>query len=161
MTDKPITAKELEELFGKVDLEKLVRDEVLKESAEEIQRQYDKHLMTVLYGSSFADSVSYEENGDKYMVIPSENYEYLMKKPPKKIKRRIFYEVAWWCAESRYTKCFYSAKKMRKFVNSLHPWCDYDYIHIEKTWCYREHHPRHKTYYISFRPNHFIWVEKW
>jgi hypothetical protein len=55
--DKPTTAKELEELFGKVDLEKLVRDEVLKESAEEIQRQYDKHLMTVLYGSSFADMV--------------------------------------------------------------------------------------------------------
>ena len=78
MTDKPITAKELEELFGKVDLEKLVRDEVLKESAEEIQRQYDRHLMTVLYGSSFADGVSYEENGDKYIVIPSENYEYLM-----------------------------------------------------------------------------------
>ena len=76
--DKPITAKELEELFGKVDLEKLVRDEVLKESAEEIQRQYDKHLLTVLYGSSFADGVSYEENGDKYIVIPKENYEYLM-----------------------------------------------------------------------------------
>ena len=79
----------------------------------------------------------------------------------KKIKRRIFYEVAWWQAESRYTKCFYSAKKMRRFVNNLHPWCDYDYIHIEKTWCYREHHPRHKWYYISFRPNHFLCVEKY
>ena len=78
MTDKSITAKELEELFGKVDLEKLVRDEVLKESAEEIQRQYDRHFLTTLYGSSFADGVSYEENGNKYMVIPSENYEYLM-----------------------------------------------------------------------------------
>ena len=78
MTDKPITAQELEELFGKVDLEKLVRDEVLKESAEEIQRQYDRHLMTTLYGSNYPGSSSYEENGNKYMVIPSENYEYLL-----------------------------------------------------------------------------------
>ena len=97
MTDKPITAQDLEELFGKVDFEKLIRDEILKEGAEEIQRQYDRHLMTVLYGSSFADGVSYEENGDKYMVIPSENYEYLMEPQDNsffgKIKRgwKLFY----------------------------------------------------------------------
>ena len=52
---EPTTAQELQELFGKVDFEKLMRDEILKEGAEEFQRQYDKHLMTVLYGSSFAD----------------------------------------------------------------------------------------------------------
>ena len=78
MTDKPITAKELEELFGKVDFQQLVKDEILKEGAEEIQRKYNHYLLTTLYGSSFTNGFSYEENGNKYMVIPSENYEYLM-----------------------------------------------------------------------------------
>ena len=140
MNDKPTTAQELEELFGKVDFEKLIRDDILKEGAEEFQRQYDKHLMTTLYVSSFADMV--------------------MKKQYKKIKRRIFYEVIWWGAESRHTKCFYSVKKMRKFVNELHSWYN-DYIEIEKNWCYREYSPRHKWYYISFEPNQFVCVEKY
>lgn len=82
-------------------------------------------------------------------------------KPNKKIKRRIFYQVAWWGAESRYTKCFYSANKMRKFVNNLHPWCDNDYIEIEKTWGYREYSPRHKWFYVSYRPNQFVCVERY
>jgi hypothetical protein len=140
MTDMKTKAQELEELFGKVDFEKLIRDDILKEGAEEFQRQYDKHLMTTLYGSSFADMV--------------------MKKQYKKIKRRIFYEVIWWGAESRHTKCFYSVKKMRKFVNELHSWYN-DYIEIEKNWCYREYSPRHKWYYISFEPNQFVCVEKY
>lgn len=67
MTEKPITTQELEELFGNVDLEQLIRDEVLKEGAEEIQRQYDKHLMTTLYGSSFADMVMIEPGVYKSM----------------------------------------------------------------------------------------------
>ena len=78
MTDKPITAKDLEELFGKVDFEKLMRDEILKEGAEEIQRQYDKHLLTTLYGSSFADRVSYEENGEKYIIVHNDAYHKLI-----------------------------------------------------------------------------------
>jgi len=78
----------------------------------------------------------------------------------KKIKRKLFYDVIWWGAESRYTKCFYSMKKMRKFVNELHLWCD-GMIEIEKTWCYREHSPRHKWYYVSYYPNHFVCVEKY
>ena len=57
MTEKPITAKDIEEAFGKVDFEKLIIDDILKEGAEEFQRQYDKHLMTILYGSSFANYV--------------------------------------------------------------------------------------------------------
>ena len=150
MTEKPTTAQELEELFGKVDWEQLIRDEVLKEGAEEIQRQYDKHLMTTLYGSSFADMV---------MIYP-DSFKLLEKVFYKKIKRRIFYEVIWWGAESRHTKCFYSVKKMRKFVNELRRWYN-DYIEIEKTWCYREYSPRHKWYYISFEPNQFVCVEKW
>ena len=78
----------------------------------------------------------------------------------KKIKRRLFYEVIWWGAESRHTKCFYSVKKMRKFVNELHPWYD-GMIEIEKTWCYLQHSPRHKWYYVSYYPNHFVCVEKY
>ena len=88
MTNKPTTAQELENLFGNVDLEQLIKDAVLKEfkeGAEEIQRQYDKHLMTTLYGSSFADMI---------MVEPGV-YKYLTRKQYKKIKRRIFYEVIW------------------------------------------------------------------
>ena len=79
----------------------------------------------------------------------------------KKIKRRLFYEVIWWGAESRYTKCFYSVKKMRKFVNELHPWYSDGMIEIEKTWCYREYSPRHKWYYVSYYPNQFVCVEKY
>ena len=79
----------------------------------------------------------------------------------KKIKRRLFYEVIWWGAESRYTKCFYSVKKMRKFVNELHPWYSDGMIEIEKTWCYRQYSPRHKWYYVSYYPNQFVCVEKY
>jgi hypothetical protein len=143
MTEKPTTAQELEELFGEVDFKQLVKDQILKESAEEMQRQHYRHLMTTLYGSSFAD-----------MVMIEEKVFY------KKIKRRIFYEVIWWGAESRHTKCFYSVKKMRKFVNELHRWYN-EYIEIEKTFCYRDFTPRHKWYYISFKPNQFVCVEKW
>lgn len=79
----------------------------------------------------------------------------------KKIKRRIFYEISWWGAESRYTKCFYSAKKMRNFVNELHSWYNEGFIEIEKTWGYREYSPRHKWFYVSYRPNHFLLVERY
>ena len=85
------------------------------------------------------------------VLIHPEVYKYLTRKSHKKIKRRLFYEVIWWGAESRYTKCFYSVNKMRKFVNELHLWYN-DYIEIEKTWCYREFTPRHKWYYVSYYP---------
>ena len=44
MTDKPTTAKELEELFGEVDLEKVIKDEIVAE----IKEQHDKHLLNTL-----------------------------------------------------------------------------------------------------------------
>ena len=94
------------------------------------------------------------------VLIHPEVYKYLTRKSHKKIKRRLFYEVIWWGAERRYTKCFYSVNKMRKFVNELHLWYN-DYIEVEKTWCYREFTPRHKWYYVSYRPNQFIVVEKY
>jgi len=136
MTEKPLTAQELEELFGNVDFQQLVKDELVAE----LKKHEDKYLTDV--------------------IMHQEVYKYLTRKQYKKIKRRIFYEVIWWGAESRHTKCFYSVKKMRKFVNELHRWYN-DYIEIEKTWCYREYSPRHKWYYISFEPNQFVCVEKY
>ena len=136
-TEKPITAKNIEEAFGKVDFEKLIGDDILKKSEEEL-------LMPASYGSSFADT----------------ERTLFGRKSHKKIKRRLFYEVIWWGAERRYTKCFYSVNKMRKFVNELHLWYN-DYIEIEKTWCYREFTPRHKWYYVSYYPNQFVCVEKY
>jgi len=44
MTNKPTTAKELEELFGEVDLEKVIKDEIVAE----IKEQHDKHLLNTL-----------------------------------------------------------------------------------------------------------------
>lgn len=163
MTNKPTTAQELEELLGKVDWEKVLKDKIVSI----IKEDENKRLMTTLYGSSFADGVMmypkvYKTmNRVKFeMSKATEKTFFGRKYATKKIKRRISYEVIWWSAESRLAKCFYSAKKMRKFVNELHSWYN-DYIEIEKTWCYREHSPRHKWYYISFRPNQFIVVEKY
>ena len=144
MTEKPITAKDIEEAFGKVDFEKLIIDDILKEGAEEFQRQYDKHLMTILYGSSFAN--------------------YVMKKQYKKIKRKLSYDVYYWTKTDRVSKYFESAKKAKNYVNYIHNsglMKDGDYVRMEKTFCYREHSPRHKWYYISEDPNHFLCVEKY
>ena len=145
MTEKPITAKDIEEAFGKVDFEKLIGDDILKEGAEEFQRQYDKHLMTILYGSSFAN--------------------YVMKKQYKKIKRKLSYDVYYWSNEGyRVSKYFESSKKARNYVNYIHNsdlMENGGYVRMEKTFCYREHSPRHKWYYISEDPNHFLCVEKW
>jgi hypothetical protein len=119
-----------------IEPQQIISDEILKE----LKEQHNEQMNAVL--------------------IHPEVYKYLTRKSHKKIKRRLFYEVIWWGAESRYTKCFYSVNKMRKFVNELHLWYN-DYIEIEKTWCYREFTPRHKWYYASFRPNDFFCVEKY
>ena len=163
MTDPQPTIKEIEELFGEVNFEQLVRDELLAV----INEEENKRLMTTLYGNSFADGVMMHPKVYKTMNRVKFEMSKAMEKTlfgrkyaTKKIKRRIFYEVIWWSAVSRHTKCFYSAKKMRKFVNELHSWYN-DYIEIEKTWSYRDFTPRHKTYYLSFKPNQFVCVEKY
>ena len=163
MTDEQPTIKEIEELFGRVDWENVLKDEIVAV----IKEEENKRLMTTLYGSSFADGVMmypkvYKTmNRVKFeMSKATEKTFFGRKYATKKIKRRISYEVIWWSAESRLAKCFYSAKKMRKFVNELHSWYN-DYIEIEKTFCYREHHPRHKWFYISEKPDTFICVEKY
>ena len=63
MDDKPITPKDIEELFGRVDWEKVLKDEIVAE----IKEQHDHHLLTTLYGSSFADMVMIEPGVYKSM----------------------------------------------------------------------------------------------
>jgi hypothetical protein len=81
----------------------------------------------------------------------------------KKIKRRLSYEVSFWYDGKRATKWFHSAKRMRKYVNAIHEstMMDIPEVIIEKTWCYRNHHPRHKWWYISTKPNQFICYERY
>ena len=116
-----------------------------------------ERLFAPQIGSSLSNLLNEQMNA---VLIHPEVYKYLTRKSHKKIKRRLFYEVIWWGAESRYTKCFYSVNKMRKFVNELHLWYN-DYIEIEKTWGYREYSHRHKWYYVSYYPNQFVCVEKY
>ena len=47
MTDKPTTAQELEELFGKVDWDKVFKDEL----TAEVKRQLDYNMSIILYGT--------------------------------------------------------------------------------------------------------------
>ena len=63
MTDKPTTAQELEELFGKVDWEKVLKDKIVSI----IKEDENKRLMTTLYGSSFADMIMVEPGVYKSM----------------------------------------------------------------------------------------------
>jgi hypothetical protein len=157
MTEKPITAKDVEEAFGKVDFEKLIGDNILKKSAEEL-------LMPASYGSSFADIVSHEENDDRYIVVHPDAYKYLTRKSHKKIKRRLYYDVYYWTKTDRVSKYFESAKKAKNYVNYIHNsnlMEDGGYVRMEKTFCYREHSPRHKWFYISEKPDTFICAEKY
>lgn len=81
----------------------------------------------------------------------------------RKIKRRLSYEVSFWYDGKRGTKWFQSAKRMRKYVNRIHEYTmmNIPEVIIEKTWCYRNHHPRHKWWYVSTKPNQFICYERY
>lgn len=118
---KPATAQELEELFGKVDFEKLMRDEVLKECAEEIQRQYDKHLMTTLYGSSFADMV---------MVEPGV-YKSMKYNRPMNVFEKL-HSGWWWFGECFDEWCWTMTHEDGEFFNYLQS----DYVKYEEDMYY-------------------------
>ena len=81
----------------------------------------------------------------------------------KKIKRRLSYDVSFWRGSKRETKYFESAKKMRRFVNGIHELLSVDIpgVTIVKTFCYRNHHPRHKTWYYSPKLYQFICYERY
>lgn len=81
----------------------------------------------------------------------------------RKIKRRMSYTVSYWYENQLNWKYFESAKRMRRFVNSIHELLSIDIpnVKIEKTFCYRNHRPRHKTWYYSTEPNQFICYERY
>lgn len=81
----------------------------------------------------------------------------------KKIKRKIHYSVYFYYDGILQSHYFESASKMRKFTNSIHELlsADLPVVRIEKTFCYREHSPRHKWYYESYCPGSYVLVEKW
>jgi hypothetical protein len=82
----------------------------------------------------------------------------------KKIKRRLYYDVYYWTKTDRVSKYFESAKKAKNYVNYIHNsnlMEDGGYVRMEKTFCYREHSPRHKWFYISEKPDTFICAEKY
>ena len=149
MTDQQPTLED----FKDINLEQILKDELVAE----LKEHNDKYLTDMIIHPKVYKTM----NRIKFEMSKAlEKTLFSRKYATKKIKRRIFYEVIWWSAESRLTKCFYSAQKMRKFVNELHSWYN-DHIEIEKTWGYRNFTPRHKWYYISEDPNHFVCVEKY
>lgn len=81
----------------------------------------------------------------------------------RKIKRRMSYTVSYWYEKQLDRKYFESAKRMRNYVNNIHELLSNDIpnVTIEKTFSYRNHHPRHKTWYYSTEPNQFICYERY
>jgi hypothetical protein len=80
-----------------------------------------------------------------------------------KLKRRIVYEIYYYDPENNgilTERDFDSVNKARSFVNILLEKYKNQRIDLEivKVWCYRKHHPRHKTYYVCYidEPNRWI-----
>ena len=129
-----------EELKG-TQIHQIIWDEI----TEELKEQHNEQMTAVL--------------------LHPEVYKYLTRKSYKKIKRKLSYDVWYWSNEGyRVSKYFESSKKARNYVNYIHNsdlMENGGYVRMEKTFCYREHSPRHKWFYISEDPNHFLCVEKW
>jgi len=121
--------------------QQIIRDDLIKE----LKEQHNEQMTAVL--------------------LHPEVYKYLTRKQYKKIKRKLSYDVYYWSNEGyRVSKYFESSKKTRNYVNYIHNsdlMENGGYVRMEKTFCYREHSPRHKWFYISEDPNHFLCVEKW
>ena len=120
--------------------QEIIRDDLIKE----LKEQHNEQMNAVL--------------------IHPEVYKYLTRKSHKKIKRRLSYDVYYWTKTDRISKYFESAKKAKNYVNYIHNSNlieDGEVVEMVKTWCYREFTPRHKWYYVSYRPNQFIVVEKY
>ena len=120
--------------------QEIIRDDLIKE----LKEQHNEQMNAVL--------------------IHPEVYKYLTRKSHKKIKRRLYYDVYYWTKTDRVSKYFESAKKAKNYVNYIHNsnlMEDGGYVRMEKTFCYREHSPRHKWFYISEKPDTFICAEKY
>jgi hypothetical protein len=120
--------------------QEIIRDDLIKE----LKEQHNEQMNAVL--------------------LHPEVYKYLTRKSHKKIKRRLYYDVYYWTKTDRVSKYFESAKKAKNYVNYIHNsnlMEDGGYVRMEKTFCYREHSPRHKWFYISEKPDTFICAEKY
>jgi hypothetical protein len=99
------------------------------------------------------------------VLIHPEVYKYLTRKQYKKSSRRFSYDVSYWSKENRrVSKYFESVKRAKNYVNYIHNSDlskEGECVIMEKTFCYREYSPRHKWYYESYCPNHFVCFEKW
>jgi hypothetical protein len=134
--------------------------EKLKDDWTASRTQEPPNLEKIVWDKFVVEAKKIHDEKLTEIIFHPEVFKYLTRKSHKKIKRRLFYEVIWWTKCSRNVKCFQSAAKMRKFVNLLHLWYD-DAIEIEKTWCYREHTPKHKWYYVSYRLDSFVCLERY
>jgi hypothetical protein len=120
--------------------QEIIRDDLIKE----LKEQHNEQMNAVL--------------------LHPEVYKYLTRKSHKKIKRRLYYDVYYWTKTDRVSKYFESVKKAKNYVNYIHNsnlMEDGGYVRMEKTFCYREHSPRHKWFYISEKPDTFICAEKY
>jgi len=120
--------------------------------------------MTETYLPNYSPEVNKIFNMVKFELGKATEKTIWGRKPTtRRIKRRLYYDVYFWYDGKRETKYFESAKKMRKYVNGIHEFVSADIpnVIIEKTWCYRNHHPRHKTWYYSTEPNQFVRYERY
>ena len=124
--------------------QEIIRDDLIKELKEQVSRTMNRIKVEL---SKATERTLF---GRKYNS--------------KKIKRRLFYDVYYWTKTDRVSKYFESAKKAKNYVNYIHNsnlMEDGGYVRMEKTFCYREHSPRHKWFYISEKPDTFICAEKY
>lgn len=74
----------------------------------------------------------------------------------------LFYEVSYYeKGGSLKSKHFERFNNTKKYVNHLHRLGVADEVQITKTFVYYAHHPRHKTWYVSYHPNQFLKVESY
>jgi hypothetical protein len=124
--------------------QEIIRDDLIKELKEQVSRTMNRIKVEL---SKATERTLF---GRKYNS--------------KKIKRRLYYDVYYWTKTDRVSKYFESAKKAKNYVNYIHNsnlMEDGGYVRMEKTFCYREHSPRHKWFYISEKPDTFICAEKY
>jgi hypothetical protein len=73
---------------------------------------------------------------------------------------KTFYEVSYYSNNGNLIiKHFETFNNAKKHANHLHSLDVSDELTIIRTWCYRPHKPRHKTWFVSTKPNEFIKVE--
>ena len=117
MTEKPLTAQELQELFGRVDWEKVLKDKIVST----IKEDENKRLMTTLYGSSFADMV---------MVEPGV-YKSMKYNRPMNVFEKL--QASWWWTGQIFEEwCWTMTHDDGEFFNYLQS----DYIQYEEDMYY-------------------------